>query len=118
MASPTAGPLKPAEQAELFYEPLLQRYLDAPGTIARDWLHEEVEKRLALADCRFVLLTGEPGAGKTGFMAALARTRPEALRYFIRLDSTTPLSGGDATSLLLRTGHQLAHLRPEIFDPE
>jgi hypothetical protein len=118
MAALLAGPHRPAEQAELFYEPLLARYLDAPGTIARDWLHEEVEKRLALADCRFVLLTGEPGAGKTGFMAALARSRPDALRYFIRLDSTTPLSGADTVSLLLRTGHQLAHLHPEIFDPE
>lgn len=118
MASPIAGPRRPAEQAELFYEPLLARYLDAPGTIVRDWLHEEVERRLALADCRFVLLTGEPGAGKTGFMAALARSRPDALRYFIRLDSTTPLSSADAASLLLRMGHQLAHLRPEIFDPE
>ncbi|HEX3251655.1 MAG TPA: hypothetical protein VHS05_19625 [Pyrinomonadaceae bacterium] len=107
-----------SEEDELFYEPLVSAYLDDLGTVARDWMHDEILKRLSRPSCRFVLLIGEPGAGKTGFMATFARHHPDWLRYFVRLDSTKPLSDGDATSMLLRLGHQLAHRRPEIFDPE
>lgn len=105
-------------EKDLFYETLLARYLDAGETVARDWLATEIGERLARPGCRFLLLTGEPGAGKTGAMAALARSHPQWLRYFIRSDSTTPLSGVEATSLLLRLGHQLAERRPKLFDPE
>jgi hypothetical protein len=115
--SPLRG-RRSSEQGNLFYEPLLSTYLDATGTIARTWLRDEIQERLSRPNCRFVLLIGEPGAGKTGLMAALARSNPDWLRYFVRLDSTTPLSGGDAVSMMMRVGHQLAHLHPEIFDPE
>ncbi len=104
--------------ADLFYEPLISTYLDASGVIPRDWLRDEIQEHLSRPSCRFVLLLGEPGAGKTGAIAALARAHPDWLRYFVRLDSTAPLSGGDAVSMMLRVGHQLAHLHPEIFDPE
>jgi len=106
------------EQGDLFYEPFLSTYLDGPGIVPRDWLRDEVGERLARPNCRYVLIIGEPGAGKTGLMAALARSNPGWLRYFVRVDSITPLSGGDAVSMLLRIGHQPAHLNPEIFDPE
>jgi hypothetical protein len=106
------------EQAELFYQPLLSSYLDGPGIVPRPWLDDEIRDRLARPTCRYVLIIGEPGAGKTGYMAELARSNPGWLRYFVRLDSTTPLSSSDAVSMMLRIGHQLAHLRPEVFDPE
>ena len=95
-----------SEEAQLFYEPLISTYLDSPGTVARDWMWDEIRERLSRPSCRFVLLVGEPGAGKTGLMAALARRNPDWLRYFVRLDSTTPLSSSDATSMFLRVGHQ------------
>jgi hypothetical protein len=122
MGTPSSSALSPkgrssSEQADLFYEPLLSTYLDGLGTIPRDWLQDEIQERISRPGCRFALLIGEPGAGKTGFMAALARSNPGWLRYFVRLDSTTPLSGGDAVSMMMRIGHQLAHVRPEIFDP-
>src|SRR5215469_3379461 len=90
------------EQAELFYEPLLSTYLDGPGIVPRAWLGDEVRERLTSPSCRYVLIVGEPGAGKTGSMAELARSNPGWLRYFVRLDSTTPLSSADAVSMLLR----------------
>ena len=96
-----------SEEEQLFYEPLISTYLDIPGIVARDWMREEIQERLSRPSCRFVLLLGEPGAGKTGFMAALARDNSNWLRYFVRLDSTMPLSSGDATSMFLRIGHPL-----------
>jgi hypothetical protein len=65
-----------------------------------------------------VVLTAAPGAGKTAFLAWLAHTRPDRLRYFIRRDSQAPLSSGDARSFLFAIGHQLASLRPLLFRPE
>ena len=103
---------------QLFYDKLVASYIGAQDYVNRDWLEQEVLERLANPDCRYVLITGEPGAGKTGLIAALARDHPGAPRYFLRRDSTTPMSGGDAVSLLLRVGHQLATRRPEIFAPD
>ena len=103
---------------ELFYDDVVRDYVDDPRYVHRAWLEAEVLERLGDPSCRYVLLVGEPGAGKSGVMAGLAARHPDWLRYFIRRDSTTPLSGGDAVSLLLRIGHQLAARRPELFDPQ
>ncbi len=83
--------------------------------VERGWLHERIERLLATDDGRVVLVTGEPGAGKTSLLAGLARSRSDWLRYFVRRDSRTALAGGDVQSFLLSIGHQLAHQRPEIF---
>jgi hypothetical protein len=105
-------------EVQLFYDDLVAGYVDARDYVRRDWLQREVLDRLANPACRYVLITGEPGAGKSGLIAALARDHPEAPRYFLRRDSTTPMSGGDTASLLMRVGHQLAARRPELFAPE
>ncbi|MGW6905688.1 hypothetical protein [Streptomyces sp. NPDC054940] len=86
--------------------------------VERQWLYDRVERGLEAQDGQYVLVTGEPGAGKTSVLAGLARSHPNWLRYFVRQDSRTPLVGGDIQSFLLSTGHQLARLHPEIFRPE
>jgi hypothetical protein len=101
---------------DLLYDDLIAGYTSSPDYIHREWLESKVAEQLGRSDCRYVLLVGEPGVGKTGVMAGLAQREPASLRYFIRRDSTTPLSGGDAASMLLRIGHQLAYRRPELFD--
>jgi tetratricopeptide (TPR) repeat protein len=101
----------------LFYDDLIDSYLD-DRFVDRPWLTERLERAVADPECRFVLLTAAPGAGKTAFLAWLARTRPDWPRYFIRRDSQAPLSSGDARSLLFAIGHQLASLRPLLFRPE
>jgi hypothetical protein len=103
---------------DLFFGGLVDGYTESRDWVARTWLEQQILDRLAEPDCRCVVLIGEPGAGKTGLSAALADAHPQWPRYFIRSDSTTPLSGGDAASMLLRVGHQLAHLHPELFEPE
>lgn len=103
---------------DLFFEPHIAGYLANDRVVTRTWLLDAVEKRISLSTSRFVLLVGEPGAGKTGVITALAHAHPGWLRYFIRKNSTEPLSDGDASSFLLRIGHQLAHLHPDAFDPQ
>ena len=86
--------------------------------VQRGWLRERIERALADDESRYVLVTGEPGAGKTSLLAGLAATHPDWLRYFVRRDSRTALAGGDVQSFLLSIGHQLARQRPEVFERE
>jgi tetratricopeptide (TPR) repeat protein len=102
----------------LFYEGLLQSYLEDPHFVERTWLAEQIAAAQADPKCRFLLLTAEPGAGKTAFMAWMAHLHPDWPRYFVRRDSRTPLSSGDTRSFLLSIGHQLAALHPGVFRSE
>jgi hypothetical protein len=107
-----------ANDAELFYDSLVRSYVHAPRFLRRDWLAERVETAMAAPDCRFVLLTAGPGAGKTSFVAQLAQDHPEWPRYFIRRDQFTPVGDPGAHSFLLQTGLQLAARFPEAFEQE
>ncbi|MET7892012.1 hypothetical protein [Streptomyces mirabilis] len=86
--------------------------------VERKWLYDEIEQALDSDRGQYVLVTGEPGAGKTSLLAGMARAHPERLRYFFRRDSRIALTGGDIQSFLLAIGHQLARVRPEIFELE
>lgn len=94
---------------------LIGRYLAEPF-IRREWLAERVEKHFEEPDCRQVLITAEPGMGKSALMAWLSSRHAVTPRYFIRLDSLSPYSSGDAVDLLLAIGHQLALQCPDAFD--
>jgi WD40 repeat protein len=105
--------------ADLFSQALVRSYVDdEPRFLERSWLADLIEEQLADSACRFLLLTGEPGSGKTALLAWLARSNPAWPRYFIRRDSQVPLNSGDARSLLFALGHQLAALRPDLFHPD
>ncbi|MGV9352596.1 hypothetical protein [Streptomyces misionensis] len=86
--------------------------------VEREWLYDEIEQALESDECQYVLVTGEPGAGKTSLLAGIARAHPDRLRYFFRRDSRTAVTGGDTESFLMSIGHQLARTRPELFEPE
>lgn len=107
-----------APQDDLFAKELIASLVDDRRFVPRQWLVDRVQEHLDGSDARFVLLTGEPGAGKSALMAHLARLHPEAPRYFIRRDSMTPLRGGDARTFLFALGHQLASLHPSLFEPQ
>jgi hypothetical protein len=105
---------KPSD-GDLFYESLIQSYVNAPRFVERPWLAKQIEEKLAEPDCRFLLLTAEPGAGKTAFMAWLAHQHPDWCRYFIRREQRTPLGDVGAHSFLLQVGFQLAAIHPDLF---
>ena len=106
-------------RAELFYESLISAYLDAADSpfIERRWLVHCIERHLENPNCRYVLVCGPSGVGKSALMASLARQHPNWPRYFIRRDSRLPLHSGDVTSFLFAVGHQLAALYPAVFRP-
>lgn len=65
-----------------------------------------------------MLLTAEPGAVKSAFMAQLVRDPPDWLRYFIQRDRRSVLAYVSDRSLLQRIGCQLAARLPELFAQE
>ena len=104
------------------YNPLFRSvvrcHLDQPRFLRRDWLADEVSKAVGDPECRFVLIVGEPGSGKSTFIAQSASDDPTAPVYFIRHDQRTPLGDVGARSFLLQIGYQLAAVHPELFNPE
>jgi len=75
------------EPDDLFFGSLIRGYVDEnPRFLSRDWLMQVLEARLAEPGKRFVLITAEPSAGKSTFMAQVADAYPRWLRYFIRRD--------------------------------
>jgi hypothetical protein len=106
---------------ELFFDTLVRDYIEPqlnPRFLRRDWLAKSLDEKLAEPQCRFLLLTGKPGSGKTVFMAQLAYDHPDWLRYFIRRDQRSPLADVSDKSFLLRIGYQLAAQHPELFSQE
>jgi hypothetical protein len=73
----------PTRDGDLFNEALIRSYVDSPRFLERAWLWQRVQTALSQPNCRFVLLTAEPGAGKSGFVAWVADKHPNWPRYFI-----------------------------------
>jgi hypothetical protein len=103
---------------DLFFKDVVASYYGAPRFLRRDWLAEELGRQLAGPATRFVLLTAEPGAGKSAFVAQLAGDHPGWPRFFIRRDQVSPVAESDVRSFLLRIGFQLAATYPELFELE
>lgn len=126
MSSPQPVAAQPAQCAKqssqvpenLFFHDIVSSYVDAPRFVRRDWLAHDLQRRLDEPGCRFVSLTGEPGCGKSGFIAQLAADHPDWPVYFIRRDQKRSLGEASAKSFLLRIGFQMAALFPEAFDLE
>jgi WD40 repeat protein len=109
----------PSVYGDLFFQSLVEGYVTKNKRfLRRDWLAAEIDTHLADPACRFVLLTAEPGFGKSVFMAQLAHDHPNWLRYFIRRDQRAPLADVGSRSFLLRIGYQLAACYPELFDKD
>lgn len=109
--------ITPSEEftrTDLLYEDVIDGYLD-DRFVERPWLARLVERHLDDPVCRFILLSGGPGTGKSAFLAWLTRRHILSPRYFIRRLSNRPFASGDAWSLLLSLGHQIAVLRPEVM---
>jgi hypothetical protein len=92
--------------------------VDAPRYLERSWLEQQVTDLLAQNDCRFLLLTAEPGSGKSAFMAGMARQHPSWPRYFIRRDQLSPFGNVGVRDFLLSAGLQMAACFPAAFQPQ
>ncbi|HZB30322.1 MAG TPA: hypothetical protein VE465_09165 [Streptosporangiaceae bacterium] len=101
-------------RATLFYDEVIAEYR-GPDFVERHWLKQRIVAHLADHDCRFLLVSGGPGTGKSALFAWLVGLQDLAPRYFLRRLSSHPLASGDAWSVLLSIGNQLAVLRPEIM---
>ena len=105
-------------ERDLFYEQLIRSYVNAPYFVERPDLTRQVTTKLKEASCRFLLITGEPGTGKTAFMAWLADRNPKWARYFVRRDQISPLGPAGARSFLMTAGFQLAARYPSAFSQD
>jgi len=85
--------------------------------IERDWLKDRIACALATPGVSLVLITGEPGMGKTSLLEGLANEHPGWLRYFVGSEIGGAPATGDLSSFLLAVGHQLASKKPELFEP-
>ena len=86
------------------------------GYVERRWLAGSIQSALDAEPCRIVLLTGEPGAGKSNVLAGLARDNDRWLRYFVGQPDQDVQTSGDVTSFLMSIGHQFKRLWPGAFD--
>jgi hypothetical protein len=100
-------------ETDLFFQATVDRYLTSRFFVSRDWLVKEVELLLADPNCRFVVLTAEPGAGKSAFAAQFVHehSADETLVYFIRRDQVARLDDVSAIRFFLRIGLQLRSAR-------
>ena len=103
------------DHVDLFFRATVDSYVGTPRFVRRDWLAAEVMEHLEDPDCRFVLLTGEPGVGKSTFAAQLAHDHSTWPVYFMRRDQRTHLQDASAHSFLHSIGYQLAVHYPELF---
>ena len=91
-------------------------YLDhAPSLLSRTWLHNLVKQKLAESQTRFLLLTAEPGFGKTTLMAQLAAEQPAWLHYFAQSDGKYAERNVTARQFLMDIGFQLAKQQPTLM---
>jgi WD40 repeat protein len=98
-----------------FDDELIAQLLAVEDYVARPWLERRVLDACDQPGCRIVLVTGEPGAGKSVLLASLARADPRSLRYFLRRDSVRTHRAGDVHSFLESVGQQLATRYPELY---
>ena len=101
--------------SDLNFDDLIRSYVDAPRFVRREWWAGEITAELSDPGCTYLLLTAEPGAGKTALIAQLARDYRHWPRYFLRRDQQHPLGDSSARAVLLRLGMQLATVRPDLF---
>lgn len=94
------------------------RYVDQPRFHRRGWLADEVQAALDRPQVRFVVVTGAPGAGKSTFLAQLAREHPRWPSCFSRADQRSPSGASGARGVLLQIGWQLAAAWPHLFSRE
>ena len=100
-------------KVDLRFDKIVTDYVNNHRYLPREWLANEVIRSLKTS--QFVLLTAEPGFGKTAFMAQLADENPGWLRYFVQNDSLHKQANKSARQFLIDIGFQLASMHPKLM---
>jgi len=105
---------------DILYLSLIKNYTGSPRYIERQWLADEIRQSMEDKKKQLILITGEPGTGKSAFLSYLLDKNPDWLRYFIRRDQQTLLFSGSPSrrSFLLQIGFQLAGFFPDLFSQQ
>src|SRR5262245_50588332 len=75
-------------------------YVENKRRVGRPCLAQETSRAIDHAQCRFILITGPPGVGKSAFVADLVCRHASWCRYFIRRDQFRPLGDPGVGSVL------------------
>src|SRR5512141_1444795 len=86
-------------------EAIDKRY-NAADFIGREWLVKEVTRFRDNKDGRQLIIVGEPGSGKSAFMAYLAE-KWNCPRHFMRFDNISGVTGIAPRNFLISIGEQL-----------
>src|ERR1041384_3960307 len=99
------------------FNDIIDRLYDPSSFLERPWLVDEIARFLD-GDRRHLIIVGEPGSGKSAFVAYLASVW-NCPRYFIRVDSIRSASGISARAFLVALGTQLYQkYGPDVFPSE
>lgn len=82
---------------------IIYSHYDPAKFVGRRWLVDEVARFRDSRDGRLLLIIGEPGSGKSTFMAFLATIWNCPLHY-IRVDNIRGVAGVDPRSFLVSIG--------------
>jgi hypothetical protein len=89
---------------------------DPTKFVGRGWLVDEVARFRDSHERQHLVIVGEPGSGKSTFIAYLAETW-NCPRHFIRADNVAGVTGVDPRAFLISLGAQLCQkYGPEIFE--
>src|SRR5437016_857447 len=98
------------------YHDAINRQYHLQEFIGRKWLIEEVTRFRNDKDRRSLIIVGEPGSGKSTFLAYLAEFW-NCPRHFIRMDNFGGVTGVDPKAFLVSLGSQLYEkYGPDIFE--
>ena len=106
---------KPLGRITTHHDVIYKRY-NPQEFVGRRWLTEEVARFRDDEDRRHMVIVGEPGSGKSTFLAYLAESW-NCPRHFIRVDNISGVTGVDPRAFLVSLGSQLYQkYGPHIFE--
>jgi tetratricopeptide (TPR) repeat protein len=88
------------------HQEIIDRLVPSQRFVRRDWLVRAVAGAFDDTGCRHVIVAGQPGSGKSVFLAGLA-VEWNCPRHFARLDSTAGVTGSSTRAFLVSIGAQL-----------
>jgi len=98
------------------YNDIINAHYNPQNFVGRKWLIEEATSFRDDKDRRSLIIVGEPGSGKSSFLAYLAEFW-NCPRHFIRVDNRSGVTGVDARAFLISLSSQLYEkYGPDIFE--